>query len=48
VLQVVLPLPDVDDGGGHLPLGGVIHGLCNGEPAGAVGDDTLFSILKLL
>jgi hypothetical protein len=47
VLQVVLPLPNVDDGGGHLPLGGVVRRLRDGELAGAVGDDTLFSRLKL-
>jgi hypothetical protein len=46
VLQVVLPLSDLDDGGGHLSLGGVVRGLRNGELAGAVGDDMLLSILK--
>jgi hypothetical protein len=45
--QVVLPLADVDDGGGHLSLDGVVRGLRNGELAGAVGNDTLLSILKL-
>jgi hypothetical protein len=47
VLQVVLPLADVDDGGGHLPLGGVVRGLRDGELSGAVGNDTFLSILKL-
>jgi hypothetical protein len=47
VLQVVLPLSNVDDGGGHLSLGGVVRGLRDGELAGAVGDDALLSILKL-
>jgi hypothetical protein len=47
VLQVVLPLPNVDDGGGHLSLGGVVRGLRDGELAGAIGDDALLSILKL-
>jgi hypothetical protein len=47
VRQVVLPLPDVDDGGSHLPLGGVVRGLRDGELAGAVGNDTLLSIFKL-
>jgi hypothetical protein len=47
VLQAVLPLSNVDDGGGHLPLGGVVRGLRDGELAGAVGDDALLSGLKL-
>jgi hypothetical protein len=47
VLQVVLQLPDVDDGGGHLPLGGVVRRLCNGELAGSVGNDMFLVILKL-
>jgi hypothetical protein len=47
VLLVVLPLSNVDDGGGHLSLSGVIRGLRDSELAGAVGDDALLSILKL-
>jgi hypothetical protein len=47
VLQVVLPLPDVDDGGSHLPLGRVVCGLRDGELAGAVGNDTFLVIMKL-
>jgi hypothetical protein len=47
VLQVVLPLPNVDDGGGHLSLFGVVSGLPDSELAGAVGNDALLPILKL-
>jgi hypothetical protein len=47
VLQVVLPLPNVYDGGGHLPLGRVVRGLRDSELARAVGDDALLSRLKL-
>jgi hypothetical protein len=47
VLHVVLPLSNVDDGGGHLFLGGVVRGLRDCELAGAVGNDGLLPILKL-
>ena len=47
MLQVVLSLHNVDDGGGHLFFGGVVRRLSDGELAGAVGNDTLLSRLKL-
>jgi hypothetical protein len=47
VLQVVLLLSNVDDGGGHLFLGRVVRGLLDCELAGAIGNDALLSILKL-
>jgi hypothetical protein len=47
VLQVVLPLANVDDGGRHLAPDGEVRGLRGGELAGPVGNDALLSILEL-